>query len=1340
MSVTEAAKRLGVGRPALSNLLNGNSSLSLQMAARLAKTFDADRNKLLKRQSDYDRSEQSEDARTMSVLAYVPQFLAIKSLQIDEWSNGIKARQLLPVLLRMLVISTHDGLRRVSFPGYDDGQRRGWDGLAEADSVTPWIPEGLSCWEFGTSRDPKRKADDDYRNGLRRAVPFADRKESTFVFVTPRRWDGVTEWEDEKQREGHWKAVKALDASALETWLTQSIPAQTWLAEQLNMKTDGVETLHRFWENWSLASTPKLTPEIFRPSVVASRKQFTEWLGNEPKRPLVIAADSKGEAMAFLACLFRDLAVAPQDDPSLMSMADLAAIFDSPATLRSLAASRTRFLPIVHSEEVERELAPVQTRFHCITVRPRNADQPGPDISLDLLNFEAFAAALDSMGIDRDRAEKLGRESGRSPTILRRRLSTISAIRKPEWAADQDTAERLIPMALIGAWHRDSDSDCEVLRYLAHKSYGDIERDFGRLLHLDDSPVWSAGRLHGVASKIDSLFGIKQYITEQVVNDFFRLAEYVLSETDPALELPEDHRWAAGIFGKVRDHSAALRRGICETLVILSVHGDHLFLGWLGVDVEARVSSLIRRLMTPFTLEKLLSHNDDLPRYAEAAPDQFLQIVESDLAEQDPVVFGVMKPAPAGVFGRCLRTGVLGALECLAWKNLARVSRILGRLSTIPIDDNWVSTPLHSLEGIYRSWNPQTAASLEERVKSLEALVNQFPDAAWQVCIKQLPDGRTRIGDRNYRPLWRSDASVSGRGVTNHDDYTFVRRALDLAIDWPPGHDEATLADLVQRVRWMLDDDQLRVWRRIEEWADSEAGDGAKAELRERIRRFALTRFGRQLESATIAAARRAFEHLQPDEPVLRHAWLFSGRWIEPSVNDTTDLDEDFSGHRQRVENQRTAAISEIWATLGYQGVTALLRFGADAEVVGESLGPRICGSHAQSEFLSRCLAEQTELTRQFDGLVRGFLYSLDQEGRATVISIVAERSTIQQTIRLLLCSPFRQETWDLVDRQCAGVRDRYWSEVELRLAPHTENELNPLIDRLLGVERPRAALWVVNDEWSTVETARLKRLLFAVASTEPSLNDNYGLEAYRIEQAIASFRERSEASPDDLAQLEYAYIDVLVRTPTGIPNLEQKIGESPGLYFKALALAYHRQDYGEDPPEWRFDDPKRFDRALAAARRLLAHVRRLPGTQPDGSVDVAALLGWIGEVRGLCALYDRTDIGDRVLGEFLARVRADADGPMPPRPVCEALERTASSRMALGYEMGIRKGPGEMASYRADTGDPERKLAAKYKGLAKQLEFEYPFVSTIFDQLAANYEKEAKWHDAEGAARKRMW
>src|SRR5262245_60653843 len=98
MSVKEAAKRLGVGRPALSNLLNGNVALSLEMVFRLETTFGADRQRLLDLQAAADRNDNS---KVVAVGAYVPNFLTIKATQIAGWADvNLEARQHLPVLLR----------------------------------------------------------------------------------------------------------------------------------------------------------------------------------------------------------------------------------------------------------------------------------------------------------------------------------------------------------------------------------------------------------------------------------------------------------------------------------------------------------------------------------------------------------------------------------------------------------------------------------------------------------------------------------------------------------------------------------------------------------------------------------------------------------------------------------------------------------------------------------------------------------------------------------------------------------------------------------------------------------------------------------------------------------------------------------------------------------------------------------------------------------------------------------------------------------------------------------------------------------------------------------------
>ena len=130
-----------------------------------------------------------------------------------------------------------------------------------------------------------------------------------------------------------------------------------------------------------------MRPSIFEPSLIAYRDTLKKWLESPSERPFIVAADSKDEALAFLACLF-------QDDTIGSKWGDLAAVFKSAETLRTLVSSPATFIPIVCTKETERELAAGYRRLHCIIVRPRNAIDTKPDIALDLLKYDAFEKAL----------------------------------------------------------------------------------------------------------------------------------------------------------------------------------------------------------------------------------------------------------------------------------------------------------------------------------------------------------------------------------------------------------------------------------------------------------------------------------------------------------------------------------------------------------------------------------------------------------------------------------------------------------------------------------------------------------------------------------------------------------------------------------------------------------------------------------------------------------------------------------------------------------------------------------------------------------------------------------
>ncbi len=143
LTVTEAAQRLGIGRPALSRFLNGRSSLSLKMAQGLEREFGADAGLLQQMQARLDDSKTPAHHRTAAAKASaVPFVTAIKAHEIYRWANQLSARQELPVLLRRLVHSTARGVKRVDFPGHDQAERKGWDGRVEAAASTAWVPEG----------------------------------------------------------------------------------------------------------------------------------------------------------------------------------------------------------------------------------------------------------------------------------------------------------------------------------------------------------------------------------------------------------------------------------------------------------------------------------------------------------------------------------------------------------------------------------------------------------------------------------------------------------------------------------------------------------------------------------------------------------------------------------------------------------------------------------------------------------------------------------------------------------------------------------------------------------------------------------------------------------------------------------------------------------------------------------------------------------------------------------------------------------------------------------------------------------------------------------------------
>ena len=122
----------------------------------------------------------------------------VNARDLDRWANSRRAQEQLPALIRRLVHATTTTASHIGLPAGDAVQQGGYDGVVVVNETHYAVPDGISIWEMGVSADPRRKATDDYekrkRNQPLSDVGPIDPAATTFVFVTPRRWNAKSEW------------------------------------------------------------------------------------------------------------------------------------------------------------------------------------------------------------------------------------------------------------------------------------------------------------------------------------------------------------------------------------------------------------------------------------------------------------------------------------------------------------------------------------------------------------------------------------------------------------------------------------------------------------------------------------------------------------------------------------------------------------------------------------------------------------------------------------------------------------------------------------------------------------------------------------------------------------------------------------------------------------------------------------------------------------------------------------------------------------------------------------------------------------------------------------------
>ena len=1337
LTVADAARFVGVGRQAFSAFLNVRAAVTAEMAARIEVAFEVDSQELLRMQAEFDTFEARASGVSAVARRHVVALLAPKARDIEDWvERNIGGRTRLSVFLRTLVNSTTANLTRVDFPGNDDAERPGWDGWTESETPNPWVPAGMAGWEFGTNADVKGKADDDYAKSVK-AVPASERKVITFIFVTPQHWPGKKAWVKAKAAKKQWREVRAYDSSDLEQWMEQSVPGQAWFAAERNDASIGTQSLDKCWDEWMGAAGGKLPKQLFDVAVSAGKRTFSDWAKSEPARPLVVAADSTEEALAFLSLVFAD-----DTSVELGRLRDKCVVFMKPGALSKVAAGVKDFVAVVPNREVERELGPHASTIRSIVIMPRNTASGTRDVVLEPLTSEAFTKALEEGGsVGRDEVGRLARVSGRSLTVLRRRLSTVQAIQNPHWAEDKELAASLIPFLFAGAWNSENPADCEAIcRMAGIDPYDVLEQRAQDVVSMHDAPMWSVGAFRGVVSKIDMLFSIAGSLTTPALKRFFEVARHVLGEDDPKLDLPEGDRWAFAIHNKSRARSESLRDGVAETVVLLAVHGQSLLESRTGFSCADAATLLVRNVLTPLTTRKLEANQGDLPAYSEAAPEEFLDILEADLLTAQPESLGLLRNTDT-FFGGCPRSGLLWALENIAWnqKTLRRVVLILGKLATVEITDNWTNKPISSLYSIFSAWMPQTAADHDTRVRTLHLLADKFPGVAWKVCMK-VTDGSDQIGHYSHKPRWRNDGHGHGEPFKYTGPiYEFRRAAADILMGWKRGFSVEMICNLVSALHNYDEVYRKKIWAMVRQWAAS-ATEADKAAVREKVRVSMLSkRAARRAKDSDWAAfsatARAVYKALEPKDLVFRHQWLFLDHWVAESADEIHgDLNHD--AREERILKLRVAALGEVWRDKGAPGLRQIAAGGNAAHAVGWIAAKHVLDRISVADLLLGVMGDAAPDLN----LLAGALEGLAPDDRDNVLASMQAQLPSERYVTALTKVPFVTRTWKLVDALPAALQRRYWGDVRPWHA--VDEELVEAVERLLAAGRPRAAFSISKYKPKDLGADLMYRLLLMVAQGGSEEAGTYQLEQHYLQKAIEVIDASTSLGLEQKAGLEFAYVDALAslfgrKKKSHLSNLERYVENHPDFYVQALAWAYKRKDGKEDLPEHKAP-PERKTAVAERAYKMLEGLSRLPGYGQGTELRYELLLDWVQKVRVLAADIGRLDVADICIGRLLSTAPEGADGVWPCEPVRQVIEDIQSKKMTHGASIGRFNSRGVVTGARG--GNQEWDLASHYRRAAEALEFSHPFVAiALLGDLAQQYERMAKHEDTDELVMERL-
>ncbi|MDL5591858.1 hypothetical protein QS468_04035 [Bacillus subtilis] len=809
-------------------------------------------------------------------------------------------------------------------------------------------------------------------------------------------------------------------------------------------------------------------------------------------------------------------------------------------------------------------------------------------------------------------------------------------------------------------------------------------------------------------------------IFDSHLEQFKNICLGVLSEVDPQFELDSENRYAASVYGKILKYSPEVRKGLSETLALINSQAQPL-VNCSQHKPESVAIEVVNGLLGGADWKLWGSLADLLPTIAEAAPGEFLNCVESALADKDSPFARLFSEGKGGFSSKNYMVGLLWALEALGWLEdyFMRVVVILAELATIDPGTNSGNSPVKSIKTILLPWFPQTNADVDKRIASLRAVRSEFPKIAWDVVKSLLPNQhQTSMG--TYKPRWLLNVPEHNEVHVSDADYrgqvvAYAALAVEMAIEdllrlrelvgnldnLPRPSFDKLLAHLSSSAITELNEsDRLPIWSSLTDFVAKH-------------RRFADADWA--LDAEVVSAIEGVASRIAPVSPDVLYRRLFNSRDF-----DLYEENGDWERQRKVLEEKRKHAILKMLSESGLQGVLDFLDKVESSDLVGGILGA-VGNGDVDNELMPRFL-DKVDL--HFQKFIGSFIWSRNFVGGEGWLAGLDRRTwTNEQICRFLTYLPFNISTWKLVDNWLGSESKQYWNSVKVNPYHGDGDDGFFAVDRLLDVSRSSEALDCLSARLTKelpFDSNRAAIALLEAVNGESSSS----MDSYSVVELIKTLQADASTDLDQLFKVEWAYLPMLGAHSEVKPKLlQEKLANDPDFFAYIVRLIYRsKNDVTEGVAE-----PNEHQKAIARnAWQLLNDWKRPPGFIDDKNFSSEKLESWLGRVRQLCQESGHEDVAMLKVGEVLYYCPSDINGLWIVDDVARILNSRDGELIRNGFCTEIFNSRG--AHWVDPTGAPEKELAELWRMKGEAVEKAgYPRFAASLRELAGSYDRQAE-------------